>query len=110
MVKICFNRKNKVLHSAFTTKPVMKLLSENLRTAASLGIVVCCVILLLLSQSLPVYLQDSSASATAADDDGPSASSGNGLEAIKRLIENVLETAGLKDKRPSKMDVDDFLL
>ncbi|KDO31621.1 dimethyladenosine transferase [Saprolegnia parasitica CBS 223.65] len=37
MVKIIFNRKNKTLHSCFTTKSVLKILEDNYRTYCSLN-------------------------------------------------------------------------
>ncbi len=37
MVKIIFNRKNKTLHSSFTTKSVLKVLEENYKTFCSLN-------------------------------------------------------------------------
>lgn len=41
MVKIIFNRKNKILHSCFTTKSVLKVLEENYKTYCSLNNEVC---------------------------------------------------------------------
>jgi 18S rRNA (adenine1779-N6/adenine1780-N6)-dimethyltransferase len=37
MIKIIFNRKNKTLHSTFTTKSVLSVLEENYRTYCSLN-------------------------------------------------------------------------
>ncbi|TYZ57942.1 hypothetical protein PybrP1_003570 [[Pythium] brassicae (nom. inval.)] len=37
MIKIIFNRKNKTLHSCFTTKSILKILDENYRTYCSLN-------------------------------------------------------------------------
>jgi 18S rRNA (adenine1779-N6/adenine1780-N6)-dimethyltransferase len=37
MIKIAFNRKNKTLHSTFTTKSVLKVLEENYKTFCSLN-------------------------------------------------------------------------
>jgi 18S rRNA (adenine1779-N6/adenine1780-N6)-dimethyltransferase len=37
MIKIVFNRKNKMLHSCFTTKTVLALLEQNYKTYCSLN-------------------------------------------------------------------------
>lgn len=37
MIKIVFNRKNKTLHSSFTTKSILKILEENYKTYCSLN-------------------------------------------------------------------------
>ena len=79
LVRLLFNRKNKTCRALLTTGSVLELLERNVRTLASLR-----------GTPLP-------------DDFGP--------PAVRALVERVLgdTVTGFGDRRPSKMDGDDFL-
>lgn len=82
LIKLCFNRKNKTLRSSFTTKKVLADLETAHKTFASL-----------------------SAGGAAAAPGGAAAPAPD----VKALVESVLAVDRFRDKRPAKMDLDDFL-
>lgn len=73
LVKLCFNRKNKTLRAAFTTKKVLADLETSWKTYAALRGVT------------------------------------NEAPDVKRRVEEVLGAERFKDRRPAKLDQDDFL-
>lgn len=80
LTRLCFNRKNKQLSSTFKNKNVVEMLVENYRTVCSL-------------QSKPLdeaFEQDAE-------------------QFIKQRLDAVLNLPDFKDKRPAKMDNDEFL-
>jgi len=79
MIRLLFNRKNKTLRSVLLTKPTIKMLNENMRTQRALN----------------------SSNNTGMNDDEEKTS--------EQIIEDVVAMEQWKDKRASKLDLDDFL-
>jgi len=79
LVRLLFNRKNKTCRSLLTTSSVLELLEKNMRTLASLR--------------------------------GAALPDGFGPGAVQAAVELVLgdTVTGFRERRPSKMDGDDFL-
>lgn len=100
MVRLAFNRKNKTLHSVFTTKSVLELLEKNILTL----------------MSLKGALTTAAASAGAGSEVAAYAHAvlptpdASGHIDVKALVESVLTETGFSDTRASKMSIDDFLL
>lgn len=84
MIRLLFNRKNKTLRSVLLTKPTMKMLESNRRTYRSLN--------------------KSNDTNNAMDEEDS-----NNEPSIKQIIEDVTSMEEWKDKRSSKLDLDDFL-
>jgi 18S rRNA (adenine1779-N6/adenine1780-N6)-dimethyltransferase len=80
LTRICFNRKNKQLSSIFKHKNVIEMLADNYKTFCSL-------------QNTPIDAQFTA----------------NSEQFIKNQVDKILQSPEFKDKRPAKMDNDDFL-
>ena len=80
MIRLIFNRKNKTLRAVLMTKPTLKLLDENMRTQRALN--------------------NKGNTDSMADEDEKNAA---------QIIEEVVAMEQWKDKRASKLDLDDFL-
>lgn len=83
LVKLAFNRKNKLLHSIFTTKAVLAQLETAFKTYHALSERPAKAPRL---ENVPVVVPD-----------------------IRTLVKTILDDERFKDKRPAKMDIDDFL-
>ena len=81
MIRLLFNRKNKTLRSVLLTKPTIKMLDENMRTQRAL-------------------LNGGGSDGMMDDDEGKTA---------EQIIEEVVAMEQWKDRRASKLDLDDFL-
>lgn len=96
MVRLLFNRKNKTLRSVLLTKPTIKLLNENMRTQRALN---------------------NNNKHNNNNHQGNSSSSMMEVENVEAeeektadvIIEEVVAMEQWKDKRASKLDLDDFL-
>jgi len=87
-VRLLFNRKNKTLRSVLLTKPTIKMLDENMRTQRALN----------------------NNNRYTGDDDNSMMEGGDGEEKTsEQIIEEVVAMERWKDKRASKLDLDDFL-
>lgn len=82
MIRLLFNRKNKTLRSVLLTKPTIKMLDENMRTQRALN-------------------NNGSGNDSMADEDDE--------KTAEQIIEEVVALEQWKDKRASKLDLDDFL-
>ncbi|KAL7541165.1 hypothetical protein ACHAXR_013153 [Thalassiosira sp. AJA248-18] len=80
MIRLLFNRKNKTLRSVLMTKPTMKLLNENMRTQRALN-----------------------------NGNNMSVDEEEETKTAEQIIEEVVAMEQWKDKRASKLDLDDFL-
>lgn len=88
MVRLLFNRKNKTLRSVLLTKPTIKMLDENMRTQRALN----------------------NNNRNTGDDGNSMMEGGDGEEKTsEQIIEEVVAMERWKDKRASKLDLDDFL-
>mmetsp|Transcript_39907 Transcript_39907/g.83855 ORF Transcript_39907/g.83855 Transcript_39907/m.83855 type:complete len:342 (+) Transcript_39907:142-1167(+) len=83
MIRLLFNRKNKTLRSVLLTKSTLKLLDENIRT----------------QRALNNNKNNNNADSMMDDDEKMS----------EQIIEEVVAMERWKDKRASKLDLDDFL-
>ena len=99
-VRLIFNRKNKTLRSVLLTKPTIKMLNENMRTQRALnnnnngnG------------NSSGGKFDDHRMMEGDRDDDDDD----DGDKTAERIIEEVVAMERWKDKRASKLDLDDFL-
>jgi 18S rRNA (adenine1779-N6/adenine1780-N6)-dimethyltransferase len=81
IVRLLFNRKNKQVRSILTTKSVLGMLEENMKTHMAIA-----------SETMEV-----------------ASSSASGRVGIKALVEEVLAQEGYTQTRPAKMDLNDFL-
>eukprot|EP00967_Tisochrysis_lutea_P108251 scaffold167580_cov43-Tisochrysis_lutea.AAC.2 len=101
LVRLCFNRKNKTLGSVFRQKPLLQLLADNLKTHRALH------------DAMTGGMQDAvSMEEDEAVDTGGLATrrkSGDLLQEVSDMVEQVLETTGFAEERTAKMDQDDFL-
>lgn len=87
-VRLLFNRKNKTLRSVLLTKPTIKMLDENMRTQRALN----------------------NNNSNTGDDGNSMMEGGDGEEKTsEQIIEEVVAMERWKDKRASKLDLDDFL-
>ena len=86
MIRLLFNRKNKILRSALLTKPNIKMLEENRRTHLSL------------KKKGNVSMKD--------DDTDDEMDDG---KTVEKIIEEVVTQEKWDGKRASKLDLDDFL-
>ena len=84
MVRLLFNRKNKTLRSVLMTKPTMKLLQDNRKTMQAM------------------MMKDENDGNDAMDNE-------NDTKSIQQILEEVTTGEKWKDKRASKLDLDDFL-
>ena len=80
-IRLLFNRKNKTLRSVLLTKPTIKMLDENMRTQRALN-------------------NGNNKMVDEGEEDEKSA---------EQIIEEVVAMEQWKDKRASKLDLDDFL-
>ena len=80
-IRLLFNRKNKTLRSVLLTKPTLKMLDENMRTQRALK-------------------NNNNNNNMEEDDENKTA---------EQIIEEVVAMEQWKDKRASKLDLDDFL-
>lgn len=98
LIRLLFNRKNKTLHSVLCTKSTMKLLSDNLNTFRAL-------------EGGSAATQTSGGPASSMDIVGENNvdSSIDGPAGVKAVVEEVLAREEFTNKRPQKMDQDDFL-
>ncbi|KAL3817185.1 hypothetical protein ACHAXA_007728 [Cyclostephanos tholiformis] len=96
MVRLIFNRKNKTLRSVLLTKPTIKMLNENMRTQRALN-----------NNNTN---GDGGTSGATVDDHRMMEGDDDGEEKMaERIIEEVVAMDRWKDKRASKLDLDDFL-
>lgn len=84
MVRLLFNRKNKTLRSVLMTKPTMKLLQDNRKTMQAM------------------MMKDE-------NDGNDTMDNENDTKSIQQILEEVTTGEKWKDKRASKLDLDDFL-
>mmetsp|Transcript_8341 Transcript_8341/g.15322 ORF Transcript_8341/g.15322 Transcript_8341/m.15322 type:complete len:326 (+) Transcript_8341:484-1461(+) len=94
LVRICFNRKNKTLNALFTTKSVIGLLEENLKTYCAV-------------KGIPLPTGASSDDTAMTDSDAPKRSALT--EHVRSLVKEALDETGYSDSRAAKLDIDDFL-
>mmetsp|Transcript_21676 Transcript_21676/g.30382 ORF Transcript_21676/g.30382 Transcript_21676/m.30382 type:complete len:350 (+) Transcript_21676:202-1251(+) len=90
MVRLLFNRKNKTLRSVLKTKPTIKMLEENRRTHLSL-----------------IQSKKKNTNHTANNDNHDVEMEEE--KSIENILEEVTGMDQWKDKRASKLDLDDFL-
>lgn len=102
MIKIVFNRKNKTLHSCFTTKSIFKILGENYKTYCSLNnevriyfIFIYLFLFIDFARLLRFFIFYEQLPDSNFD--------------IKEVVEEVLAIEDFGQKRGAKMDQDDFL-
>ena len=82
-IRLLFNRKNKTLRSVLLTKPTIKMLDENMRTQRALN--------------------NSNNNNTMSTDEEEE------VKTSEQIIEEVVAMEQWKNKRASKLDLDDFL-
>jgi len=94
-VRLLFNRKNKTLRSVLLTKPTIKMLDENMRTQRALN---------------NNNNNGDDGNKGGHDDDHRMMNGEDGEEKTsEQIIEEVVAMERWKDKRASKLDLDDFL-
>jgi len=81
-IRLLFNRKNKTLRSVLLTKPTIKMLDENMRTQRALN-------------------NSNNNSSMSTDEEE--------VKTSEQIIEEVVAMEQWKNKRASKLDLDDFL-
>lgn len=81
-IRLLFNRKNKTLRSVLLTKPTIKMLDENMRTQRALN-----------------NSNNNNTMSTDAEE----------VKTSEQIIEEVVAMEQWKNKRASKLDLDDFL-
>ena len=100
LIKLCFNRKNKTLRAIFTTKNILGQLETSFKTYAALAT----------AQSdgdakMPARsTKHLDVMADEADETAPRRHA-----ETRALVEHIVSNARFAEKRPSKMDMDDFL-
>jgi len=82
-IRLLFNRKNKTLRSVLLTKPTIKMLDENMRTQRALN--------------------------NSNNDNTMSTDEEEEVKTSEQIIEEVVAMEQWKNKRASKLDLDDFL-
>lgn len=100
MIRLLFNRKNKTLRAVLTTKAVLKLLEENRNTVRSLR----------QTQKQQQQLQQQQIQNKSNDvKDDVDMDTNYDDRPIIDIVQGILERPEWKDKRASKLDLDDFL-
>ena len=84
-IRLLFNRKNKTLRSVLLTKPTIKMLDENMRTQRALN-----------------NSSNNNNNSMPTDNDEE-------VKTSEQIIEEVVAMEQWKNKRASKLDLDDFL-
>jgi 18S rRNA (adenine1779-N6/adenine1780-N6)-dimethyltransferase len=92
MIRLLFNRKNKTLRSVLLTKPTLKMLETNRRTYHSLH-----------------NNNNNNTKTNNHMDEEMNTNDDNDEPTIQQIIEEVTSMPEWKDKRSSKLDLDDFL-
>jgi 18S rRNA (adenine1779-N6/adenine1780-N6)-dimethyltransferase len=112
LVRMLFNRKHKTLRAILTTKSILHILEENMKTHKSLNG----------SLNNNMNANNNNNHTTIAFDDDMDEDEGDNddndemdldrtssTQRVKEIVESVLEKEGFADKRAARMDIDDFL-
>uniref|UniRef100_A0A7S4EUJ1 rRNA adenine N(6)-methyltransferase n=1 Tax=Chrysotila carterae TaxID=13221 RepID=A0A7S4EUJ1_CHRCT len=82
LVRLCFNRKNKTLSAIFRQKPVLQLMSDNLKTHLAMA---------------------------GGMNDNPAEEAMPEVPDVKEIVNSVLEDSGYGEQRSTKLELDDFM-
>lgn len=113
MVRLAFNRKNKMLRSVFTTKSVLTLLEDNFKTFCALSSIVRGQVNSRVD--LPPWAGPYHALSPRSPRHPPlpapcSQPLPDPLPDMEEVVTGVLAACGLSDARAAKLDLDDFLM